>query len=407
MTEHDSNESVVFALDGPSLVRPRSLARLWSELLRESRRRRVLVVLGVPSRLVSHWRSIGLEREARVVSALGELRETFEASLVALSVRTSLEDVVARERYALRDTATAAADPEGPTRALPFVAALTTRTLRALGAAAERADETAPSGPSLDAPGSNRARSIVVHVVEGAPGITAAYERAFDLARGLDVTEVVLCSSRAPVATADPRLVREAIPLRRLALGDLRALKPLIPPLPPDERIRALVASGARLRVTSVAASVSEGAVITSERGAHGLPLCIVSHDGLALIETAARDERDEPESEEGDRLGASFVGDVGLVRARDLEAPRAAFPPRKVLFAPVARLTLVGPGLASLVGGAAQFFRALAQADVPVLAVWQPDPTSSLGCVVPSALLAKAVQAVHAAMGFEGELAG
>jgi aspartokinase/homoserine dehydrogenase 1 len=251
------------------------------------------------------------------------------------------------------------------------------------------------------------------------------------LARARQADELHIWTDVSGVMTADPSLVDEAYPVRRLSYREAIELAGLGLKMLHPRTVLPLLESGIPMRIRNTLAPLDPGTLVDAVGATHlDRPTCVTSLEGMTLLDVEGTQRTAaatlgprvvgalgsagipvwfETQAPRGNGV-ALVVSDADAVRARalvvealgrelgrgDLEPPR--------LESGVTLLTLVAEAMGRTVNVAGRFFGALGIAGINVKAASQGATSRAISCVVSGADTPIAVRAVHAALNLARE---
>ncbi len=251
------------------------------------------------------------------------------------------------------------------------------------------------------------------------------------LAQLLDASELVRWTDVSGIMTADPRLVQEAYPVRRLSYDEALELANLGAKVLHPGTVAPLIEAGIPLRIRNSFRPDDPGTLIDAAGSSdEERPTCVTSQQSLALISVEWK--RASSDTPVGERvlaaLGRSAItvwiavqsphgralalvvpqDSLGLateVIAWELRAELAAREVDEVVVRqPVTLLTLVAEAMGRTVGVAGRFFGALGAVGINVRASGQGAGSRSISAVIDEAETPSALRTVHAAFNLAHE---
>jgi len=231
------------------------------------------------------------------------------------------------------------------------------------------------------------------------------------LARGLNATEVVICTDVSGVMTADPAIVEDAYSVPHLTYLEALELANYGAKMFHSRTMLPLIESGIAMRIRNTMDPDDRGTRITARATAgESGPICVTSLENLALVDVRWRELSKQVQM--GKRvLSALEAEGVGVwmatqaahgqsvavaVPRADLETAQQAIREELALeferheVEPievrdrVTLLSLVAETMNEATNVAGRFFHALGQVGVNVLAIAQGESSRSISCVIP-----------------------
>jgi len=248
------------------------------------------------------------------------------------------------------------------------------------------------------------------------------------LARGLEASEVEICTDVAGVMTADPEIVDDSYPVPELSYREALELANYGARMFHDRALLPLVGSDIPMRVRSTMEPDEPGTRVRAYETREGeRPTSVASLENLALLDVRWRELSQQAhmarrvlkaledagmtvwmatEAAHGQAVavvvprGEVEAAEAAIRSELELELTRGEVEPIEIE-EPVTLLSLVAEAVRETENVAGRFFQALGRVGTEIMAVGQGASSRSISCVIPAEQTQVAVRTVHTAFNF------